>query len=222
MLLIVIIHLIVRFHSGRAAFAALAVARCPVGNGGGEVGSGRRLHYFPAQGKGLPLIGVEGGKLRGEIAREVQGFGAAAREADNGVQLLLLTRYAKQAHGCRVLPGIGAGGYLCELQFHVRGCGVDAGGEIQRTCYARQVALDMLYPVRGAARRLDDERQLPHLLLHHGGECLLRVGLYHASTASVNSQPGISCTKGPAPSTLPEAPATVAVMPETVMCCGVL
>ena len=128
---------------------------------------------------GLPLVGVEGGKLRGEVAREVQGFGAAAREANDGVQLLLLTRYAKQAHGCRVLPGIGAGGYLCELQFHVCGCGVDAGREIQRTCYARQVALDVLYPVRGAARRLDDERQLPHLLLHHGGECLLRVGLYH-------------------------------------------
>ena len=47
-------------------------------------------------------------------------------------------------------------------------------------------------------------------------------GSITASTASVNSQPGISCTKGPAPSTLPEAPATVAVMPETVMCCGVL
>ena len=171
-----LIHLIVRFHSRRAA---LAVARCPVGNGGGEVGSGRRLHYFPAQSKGLPLVGVEGGKLRGEVAREVQGFGAAAREADDGVQLLLLTRYAKQAHGCRVLPGIGAGGYLCELQFHVRGCGVDAGRKIQRTCYARQVALDVLYPVRGAARRLDDERQLPHLLLHHGGECLLHIGLYH-------------------------------------------
>lgn len=57
---------------------------------------------------GLPLVGVEGGKLRGEVAREVQGFGVAAREADDGVQLLLLTRYAKQTHGCRVLPGIGA------------------------------------------------------------------------------------------------------------------
>lgn len=42
------------------------------------------------------------------------------------------------------------------------------------------------------------------------------------SVTPVNNQPGISCTKGPAPSTLPEAPATVATLPLTVMCSGVL
>ena len=187
-LLILIINLMVRFHSGGAVLAVFAVARCPVCNGGGEVGSRRRLHYFSAQGKGLCLVGIERGKLRGEVTAEAHCLRVATREVDDGVQLLLLTRHAKQAHGCRVFPGIGAGGYLRELQFHVSGCGVDAGREVQRPCYARQVALDAFYPVRGAARRFDDERQLAYLLLHGGGQFVLGV-LFDYYIHSAREQP---------------------------------
>ena len=53
-----------------------------------------------------------------------------------------------------------------------------AGGNVQRCGCSRKVAFDAFYPIHRAARRLDDERELPHLLLHHGGIGVLRIGLY--------------------------------------------
>ena len=43
---------------------------------------------------------------------------------------------------------------------------------------SRKVAFDAFYLIHRAARGLDDERELPHLLLHHGGIGVLRIGLY--------------------------------------------
>ena len=51
---------------------------------------------------------------------------------------------------------------------------------IQRRGNPRKVALDSLYPFRGTARRLDEERQLAYLLLHHNGKGVVGVRFYHS------------------------------------------
>lgn len=160
------------------------VGRCatrngyPAGNGRTESRIRGRFRDGSAQGEGRALVGVEGGKLRGEVAREVRCFGDSVRIVDQGVQPLLRTRHTEQAHGGCIFPGIGAFGDFGELQYHVCGRGVRAVAEIERGGRPRKVGFDALYPVRGGARRLDDERQLAYLLLHPGSEGMVGVRFY--------------------------------------------
>lgn len=51
---------------------------------------------------------------------------------------------------------------------------------IQRRGNPRKVALDSLYPFRGTARRLDEERQLAYLLLHRNGKGVVGVRFYRS------------------------------------------
>lgn len=129
----------------------------PIRNGRAESRFRGCLHYFTAQSKGCSLVGVEGGKLRGEVAREVCSFGGVVRIADQGVQLLPRPRHTEQAHGGCIFPGICAFGDFGELQFYVRGRGVRAVIEIERRGRPRKVTFDVLYSVRAAACRLNDE-----------------------------------------------------------------
>ena len=150
-----------------------AYTRRPVGNRSPEPAARGRLHHRAAQRERRALVGIECGQCRGEVACEGHRCRTAVGKGDCGRKLLLRPRRAQQPDGCRPFAGV-----FRELQFHVRGCAVRAVCNIQRCGCSRKVAFNAFYLIHRAARRLDDERELPHLLLHHGGIGVLRVRLY--------------------------------------------
>lgn len=93
---------------------------------------------------------------------------------------------------------------------------------IQRRGNPRKVALDSLYP--SVVLPVGSMKSVSWRTCC----CIATVRVWSVSASivvsvtPVNNQPGISCMNSPAPSTLPEAPATVATLPLTVMCSGVL
>ena len=169
----------------------LAVSGRPVDDGCAELAARGRFRHRAAQREGRALIGVKGGKSRGEVAREGHRRRAAVRKGDGGRKLLLRPRRAQQPDGCRVFAGVCAVGDFLKLQFHVRGCAVRAVRDVQRCGYARKRARDVRDSVRRSARRFDDERELPYLLPHHGGERVFRVRLYR-DVRSRSEQPARS------------------------------
>lgn len=52
------------------------------------------------------LVGVEGGKLRGEITVESDRLWTVSCKVEFGIQLLLHTRHAEQAHRGRPFPAL--------------------------------------------------------------------------------------------------------------------
>ena len=126
------------------------------------------------------LVGVEGGKLRGEITVESDRLWTVSCKVEFGIQLLLHTRHAEQAHRGRPFSGIGSFRYFRKRQCHVQRRTMRAVIHIQRRGNPRKVALDSLYPFRGTARRLDEERQLAYLLLHRNGKGVVGVRFYRS------------------------------------------
>lgn len=172
----------------RVHVAALAVARCPVCNGGGEVGSRRSLYYFSVQCQRLCLVGIERGEQRGEVAGERHGLRAVAAETDLRRQLLRRACHTQEAHRCRPFTGIRPGGDFRERQCHVGGCAMRAVIHIERGGGSRKVTFNAFYPVGCAACRFDDKRKLPHLLLHGGGQFILGI-FFDGHIHSAREQP---------------------------------
>ena len=126
------------------------------------------------------LVGVEGGKLRGEVTVESDRLWTVSCKVEFGIQLLLHTRHAEQAHRDRPFSGIGSFRHFRKRQCHVQRRTVCTVVHIERRGNPRKVTFNTLYPVRGVASRLNEKRQLAYLLLHRNRKGVVGVRFYRS------------------------------------------
>ena len=196
---------------------AAVVARLPVIDGSGH----SRLirdHCFAIEGEGYGLVAVEVREGCRQVALKTRVCRVAVGVCQRGREPLRIARNAEKPHGGGPLAGILALGYLSEMQGDIGGRSVGSGGEVQRTCRSAQAAFYALYPVSRIARGLDDESELPYLLVHGRRQLIVGVGLDGHFLHGSEEPAGAWLIYVP----LPVSGATVAVVPLIVMFSGVL
>ena len=137
----------------------------------------RGLGYGASEGERYGLVAIEIREGCRKVALKARVCRVAVGVGQRGGQCLCVSGDTQKPHGGLPLAGIAAFSELGEMQGDIGGRSVGSGGEVQRACRSAQAAFYALYPVRRIARRLDDESELPHLLVHRSGQFIVGVGL---------------------------------------------